>query len=205
MLELRTVIKSVLSKSVNCLPQSASSSLQSISRCSPSRISLARHSSFQSCGLDFAGPLLIQSCSVGVMVRKFYVLLITCASTRAVHLEMVTNMIVYNFFMALRWLCARREYPSEIVSDNFKTFKSASQIITSEESQRFMTNQSISWTFIIERAPWWGDFYERLVTFMELALKKTLMKYEELVTKCLHFWLLDESVNLSTFPDWLQV
>ncbi|GFS66623.1 integrase catalytic domain-containing protein [Trichonephila clavipes] len=30
------------------------------------------------------------------------------------------------------------------------------------------------WQFIIERAPWWGGFYERLIRTVKLALRKTV-------------------------------
>ena len=41
-------------------------------------------------------------------------------------------------------------------SDNFKTFKSV-------DVKRFCNTEGIIWQFILERSPWWGEFYERLI------------------------------------------
>jgi len=54
---------------------------------------------------------------------KAYICLFTCAVTRAVHLELVSNMTVERFLLALRCIIARRGMCSIIWSDNAKTFK----------------------------------------------------------------------------------
>ena len=80
--------------------------------------------------------------------------------------------------MALRRFASRRGLPATIVSDNAKTCKSSSKqvtkIIRSTEVQKFWAGNRISWKFVVERAPWWGGFYERLVQSVKRCLKKTL-------------------------------
>ena len=49
---------------------------------------------FQFTGLDFAGPLFIKD---GSKSNKCYILLITCASSRAIHLELVPDMSIHGF------------------------------------------------------------------------------------------------------------
>ncbi|GBM72540.1 hypothetical protein AVEN_78430-1, partial [Araneus ventricosus] len=48
------------------------------------------------------------------------------------------------------------------------------------------TDNGIHWKFIVERAPWWGGFYERLVKTVKEPLRKILGKalltFEELST-----------------------
>ncbi|GBN86723.1 hypothetical protein AVEN_94604-1 [Araneus ventricosus] len=48
------------------------------------------------------------------------------------------------------------------------------------------THNCIHWKFIVERAPWWGGFYERLVKYVKEPLRKILGKalltFEELST-----------------------
>ncbi|GFT56270.1 integrase catalytic domain-containing protein [Trichonephila clavipes] len=63
-------------------------------------------------GLDFAGPTLS---------KRFYILLCTCAATRALYLELVTSLTTEAFrrFISRRGLC------TVIYSDNAKTFKRA--------------------------------------------------------------------------------
>ena len=46
--------------------------------------------------------------------------------------------------------------PGTMVSDNGKTFKS-------KELKEFCVSKGIKWIHIVERSPWSGGFYERLV------------------------------------------
>ena len=83
-------------------------------------------------GLDFAGPLYIrterqQVDSTNENTTKVYILLRTCASTRAVHLEMMQGLSVPAFLLAIRRFIGRRGLPATFISDNAKTFKLASK------------------------------------------------------------------------------
>ena len=59
--------------------------------------------------------------------RKVWICLFTCCSSRAVHFEAVLNMTSDAFRTCFRRFVARRSGPSLVVSDNVKTFKSASK------------------------------------------------------------------------------
>ena len=54
-----------------------------------------------------------------------------------------------------------------VVSDNKKTFRSAHkelpQIQTHPVVENFFAEQRIEWRFNLEKAPWWGGFFERMV------------------------------------------
>ena len=56
----------------------------------------------------------------------------------------------------------------------------------SPEVERHFLDLRIQWTFILEKAPWWGGFYERLIQSMKRCLRKAIgkarMDYDELVT-----------------------
>ena len=75
---------------------------------------------FTNVGLDFAGPLFLKDSG-----EKAYICLFTCAVTRAIHLELVSNMTVEWFLLALIRMVERRGMCSIIWSDNAETFKSA--------------------------------------------------------------------------------
>jgi hypothetical protein len=129
---------------------------------------------FTNVGLDFAGPLYLKNRG-----EKAYICLFTCAVTRAVHLELVSNMTTELFLLALRRMVARRGMCSIILSDNAKAFKCAKKelqrcwrILESEETRTFLPEKKIQWKFIVPRAHWWGGFYERLVKSVKLSLKK---------------------------------
>ena len=52
--------------------------------------------------------------------------------------------------------------------------------------KKFFCQQRTKWSFNLEKAPWWGGFFERLVGSLKRCLKKTIGRakwsYEELVT-----------------------
>ena len=136
---------------------------------------------FTHVGLDFAGPLFIEtknSENADNESKKVYICLFTCASTRAIHLELTSGLSVEAFLLAFRRFTGRRGVPATLHSDNAKTFKSSSRevqrIIRSEEVWRYLTNKQIQWNFIIEKAPWWGGYWERLVRSIKRPLKKVL-------------------------------
>ena len=112
-------------------------------------------------GIDFAGPLFVKSkCGSD----KAYVCLLTCCSTRAVHLELTPDMSVDSFLLCFRRFVGRRGLPVTLVSDNAKTFQSSSKevlkIARSQKVSDYLSSRKVAWKFIVERAPWWGGFYE---------------------------------------------
>ena len=138
-------------------------------------------SPFTFTGLDFAGPLYVRSegekvSSQSEETNKVFVCLFTCASTRAVHLELTQGLSVQSFLMAFRCFASRRGLPSMLISDNAKTFRSASKEIQalsrSQDVLGHLANNRVTWTFIMERAPWWGGFWERLIKLIKRCLKK---------------------------------
>ncbi|XP_028417780.1 uncharacterized protein LOC114542425 [Dendronephthya gigantea] len=115
---------------------------------------------FTHVGLDFAGPLyVIDELSKDQDTLKVYVLLLTCASTRAVHLDITRGLSVEAFLLSFRRFTSRRGLPATLNADNAKTFKSACKEIRSitraEEVWNYLVNRRITWSFIIEKAPWW--------------------------------------------------
>ena len=106
-------------------------------------------------------------------------MLYTCASSRAVHLDLVPNMSTQAFVRSVKRFTARRGVPRLVVSDNGSAFKS-------EELKRLLAEYSISWKYNVALAPWWGGFFERLVKSTKRCLKKSLgtarVTYEELLT-----------------------
>lgn len=144
---------------------------------------------FSNTGLDFAGPLYVYD-KGGPAKSKVYVCLFTCASTRGVHLELTRKLDVDNFLLALRRFAGRRGLPATIISDNAKTFKSSARevakIMRSSEVLRYLANNRTTWKFIIERAPWWGGFWERMVQDIKRSLRKAIgranLSFEELRT-----------------------
>ena len=128
-------------------------------------------------GIDFAGSLYVNSASPENR-SKAYCCLFTCASTRAVHLELTDSLTVTSFLQAFRRFVSRRGLPAKLLTDNAKTFKSVSvdvkKISRSSEVKQYLAKRQVDWQFIMERAPWLGGFWERLVRSVKRCLKKSV-------------------------------
>ncbi|XP_073232039.1 uncharacterized protein [Porites lutea] len=150
---------------------------------------LSQKPAFTYVGVDYAGPLYIKVSGQSAL-QKVYVLLFTCRSVRAVHLELATDLSVDVFIRCLRRFAARRGLPELIISDNAKTFKAADKILSKLFSyprvKKFLASKRIDWRFNVDRAPWWGGFFERLIQNTKGCLRKTLrnakLNYDELHT-----------------------
>ena len=140
------------------------------------RITISRV--FSVCGLDFLGHCLVYDSNEAT---KAYILLFSCATTRSIHLELVSNMSVQSFLLAFKRFIGRRGLPAVLISDNFSSFKKANQDlieawknVDSVEFNDYLTTKRIEWKFIVECAPFWGGFYERMVKSVKIPLRKIL-------------------------------
>ena len=143
---------------------------------------------FETTGVDFAGPLEYK---ISKKERgKCYVLLFTCATSRAVHLEVMKSQMAEEFQRKLNSFIARRTRPRLIISDNTLVFKaSASWIKKIQKSERLpdhLAREDIKWLFNLSRSPWWGGMYERWIKDVKKTLYKTLgrttLSFEQLET-----------------------
>ena len=100
-------------------------------------------------------------------MRKVYICLFTCATSRTIHLELVSDLTADTFLCCFRQFVSRRDMPNLIVTDNTKTFKNAAKrliaLLELQEAVEFMNDKRIKWDFNLPKAPWWGGFLERLV------------------------------------------
>jgi len=70
-------------------------------------------------GIGFEGPLYI---NVGSNMRKGYIALFTCTTTRAVHLELCTDMTTDKFLLAFQQFVGRRGLPHTVYTENAQAF-----------------------------------------------------------------------------------
>lgn len=131
---------------------------------------------FETTGIDFAGPL---SYKISKKEQgKCHILIFTCATSRAVHLEMTKSQTAEEFQRKLNGFITRRTRPKRIVSDNAAVFKTTatwiSKIRKSEALQDFLAQQQITWQFNLSRSPWWGGLYERLIEEVKRTSYKTM-------------------------------
>ena len=108
---------------------------------------------------------------------KCYIALFTCASTRAIHLELTPDLSAKSFSRVLKRFSGRRGLPTLFISDNGKTFKDS-------EVRKFVKAKNIVWQYNVPTESWWGGFFEICVKLVKRCLKKMLdnakLNYEEL-------------------------
>ena len=77
----------------------------------------------------------------------------------------------------MRRFISRNGTPKLFISDNFKSFKS-------KDIKSYLRKVNINWKFILEKSPWWGGFYERLIGVMKNLLKameRARLTYDEIL------------------------
>ena len=135
---------------------------------------------FSKVGVDFAGPLFIKGTN-GSM-NKVYIALFSCCVTRAVHLDLVEDLSASAFLRCFRKFTARRGTPSLMIS----TAKTLKAWYDHPEVRADLEVKRVTWKFNLERAAWWGGFFERMVGSIKRCLRKVLgnarLTFDELLT-----------------------
>ena len=131
---------------------------------------------FSVTGVDFTGALHVRNSDN--RDTKAYLCLFTCATTRAVHIEIVLDLTEHSFILAFRRFISRRSLPQTMLSDNASTYKSAAAEITRLFNSKMvhgkLREHGTVWKFIPNRALWYGGWWERLIGLTKNLLKKTL-------------------------------
>lgn len=130
----------------------------------------------------------------GVTLRKAYLAVFVCLSTKAVHLELVSDYSSQTFANAFSRFCARRGLPSAMYSDNGTTFTGADRELTTAyraalTDPNFLNktaSDQISWNFIPPSAPHFGGLWEAGVRSIKHPLRRILgshkLTFEEFTT-----------------------
>lgn len=122
----RDVIRRCIDKCVECVTQKQKTGNQQMATLVPSRVNAGR--AFRHISIDYCGPFEIKRlpgrCKVFV---KCYVCLFVCMATRAIHLEVVTDLTTDAFMDAFHRFESRRGRCDSITSDNATTFTCASK------------------------------------------------------------------------------
>ncbi|XP_008549057.1 uncharacterized protein LOC103572304 [Microplitis demolitor] len=149
-------------------------------------------------GVDYCGPLCIKEKHFRNRSRlKVYVAIYVSMSTKAVHLERVSDLTTEAFIGRLRRLFSRHGKSIEIYSDNATNFVGVNRelnelqtLFNSEEHKNsvlsFLTSERITWHFIPPRAPHFGGLWEAAVKSFKHHLihtvGDTLLTFEQLET-----------------------
>ncbi|XP_035226660.1 uncharacterized protein LOC118198990 [Stegodyphus dumicola] len=149
---------------------------------------------FEKIGLDFVGPVITKpNLKRSRVMLKSYIAIFICFSTKAIHLEVVSDFSTEAFLACLRRFIARRFKPSIVWSDNATNFKGTKNVLDklfricrSDPIQRFSSEEGITWKFIPPSSSHFGGLWEAHIKSMKRVLTKvaktTILNFEELYT-----------------------
>lgn len=145
-------------------------------------------------GVDFAGPITSKlykgRCK---QTAKSYISLFVCMVTKAIHLELVSDLTSEAFLAAFRRFIARRGRCTDLYSDCGTNFVGANrelQLFASQlQEEKFVSmliNDGTTWHFNPPASPHFGGLWETGVKSMKNHLRKligsSLFTVEELAT-----------------------
>lgn len=151
---------------------------------------------FKTTGVDYAGPITIHATGRGNRTIKSYICVFVCFTTKAVHLEVASDLTAKAFQRCLKRFIARRGIPHTVFSDNATNFQ-ASNSQLKELAQQMRSGEfidavedccnahHIEWKFIPPRSPHFGG-WEAAVKSAKYLLIRTLhnhhLVYDEFIT-----------------------
>lgn len=151
---------------------------------------------FKKCGVDFAGPINIKT-SLRKKAAITKICVFVCFSTRAVHIELVSDLTSDAFLNALKRFIGRRGVCSDIYSDNATNFVGANKKLLElkilfqsathlDTLYNALSKDGITWHFIPPRSPHFGGLWEASIksikTHLYRVLGETHLTYDELNT-----------------------
>lgn len=126
-------------------------------------------------GIDYFGPIYVV---VKRSKAKRWGVVITCLTTRAVHLEMAYSLSAGSCITVIRNCINRRGKPRLIYSDNGTNFRGASRELREALSQvdnnalaEHFTDSDTEWSFIPPASPHMGGAWERMVRSVKNTLR----------------------------------
>lgn len=141
---------------------------------------------FSIVGTDYCGPFVLKDKEGrGFKTIKGYICLFICFSTRAIHLEPVTDLTTDAFILCLRNFASRRGMPKKFYSDNGRTYLGAkselnelAQFLTKnkEELETAFANQHFNWSFLPPYSPNMAGIWEAGIKSAKFHLKRIMGK-----------------------------
>ncbi|XP_058448790.1 uncharacterized protein LOC131428764 [Malaya genurostris] len=178
----RNVARHIVRKCLKCYRLKPTPIQQFMGDLPPSRVTASRP--FTRSGVDYFGPVYVRTAPRRVAV-KAYVSIFICLCTKAVHLELVTDLSTDRFLQALRRFIARRGRCVDMYSDNGTNFVGARNKM--EEFLRLLKNRNhhevvsrecakegIQWHFNPPSAPHFGGLWEAAVRSAKNHLLKVV-------------------------------
>ncbi|XP_024875376.1 uncharacterized protein LOC112456846, partial [Temnothorax curvispinosus] len=193
-LRANSLIRAVIHKCVTCARFRGATAAQQMGQLPAERARPGRP--FQSAGVDYAGPVFLRTTKGrGHKAVKGYICLFVCLSSKAIHLEAVSDLSSASFLAAFKRFTARRGHCRLLISDNGTNFRGAAKELRAmfkatssfyHASAADLANHGTEWSFIPPGAPHFGGLWEAGVKSVKYHLRSVLgehkLTFEEMAT-----------------------
>lgn len=221
LLNARSTVRQVTRKCVKCFRVNPQASAQLMGNLPRARI--VPSPPFAVTGVDYAGPFLVRQGTYRPKLVKAYVAVYVCMTTKAIHLEIVSDLTSDAFLASLRRFISRRGLVQQLHSDNATNFKGANHEMhrlyclfkdqqALDQLHQYCEPREIEWHFIPPDAPEFGGLWEAAVKSAKLHLKRILgnakLTFEEFATLLTEIEAVLNSrplFSISTDPEDVQV
>lgn len=191
---LRDELKNFTKKCVICVRQSQVCAEQLMGELPADRIRPGK--AFVATGVDYAGPFQVKymdKTGQTIILHKSWIAIFVCMKTRAIHIDLVTDLTSASFIAFFEQFLARRGRCERMFSDNGTSFIGAEKEIArayakwqADGTVDRIANKGTEWTFMTPAAPHQGGIYEAAVKSMKYHLKRIIgariMEYQQFVT-----------------------
>ncbi|XP_055522695.1 uncharacterized protein LOC129716876 [Wyeomyia smithii] len=192
---IRSLANSVIHECVRCFRSKPKVLEQLMADLPSERVSPAPP--FLRVSVDYCGPFLIKYPVRRSVATKQFVAIFVCLVTKAVHLELASDLSSEAFMAALKRFVARRGKPALIMCDKATNFVGAKrqldelrQLFIEQTFQNSVTcganEEGIEFRFIPARSPNFGGLWEAAVKsfkgHFKRAIGERILQYDEMTT-----------------------
>ncbi|XP_049868077.1 uncharacterized protein LOC126378158 isoform X1 [Pectinophora gossypiella] len=153
---------------------------------------------FQIVGTDYAGPFNVKQTRIrNPVITKAYVVIFICFITKAIHIELASDMTTNTFLSCFKRFISRRNKPTKVYCDNGSYYKGADNVLrelynllnsTGHQNKvlEYGTSERITFNFIPSYSPVFGGLWEAGVKSVKYHMKRVIgnavLTFEELYT-----------------------
>lgn len=175
-------VKKVVNRCIKCARLKAAAAVQLMGSLPKERLTAVRP--FHIVGVDFCGPFNIKVSRIRKpLITKGYIALFVCFATKAIHVELVSDLTTEAFLACLKRFIGRRGMPVNIFCDNAKTFKGTENELNKlhdlfnskkhvDEVQNYCVPNYIKFKFIPSYSPEFGGLWEAGVKSLKYHFKR---------------------------------
>ncbi|KAI5731279.1 hypothetical protein M8J77_007377 [Diaphorina citri] len=184
----KSAVKRVLRKCVTCFKAKPTPCQQLMGHLPKARVSPGRP--FLKSSVDYGSPVYIKASNLRkAPLLKHYVCLFVCMTTKAVHLELVSDLSTETFIAALKRFISRRGKCVEIYSDNGSNFVGAKNVLQdlqklfadpkfSKQLLEFAQTEHLTWHFIPPNSPHMGGLWEAGIKSTKYHLQRIVGEHK---------------------------